>query len=115
MCCLVWEWQVCHGTPSEMVVVGGEVDFVERMVVESLAEKRVVWWTCMLGKLSSVARVAARLKTLSADAQIGGWGLTELRTGGGRTKRWVVMWTNTPLRLSDVSIPAQTHATSNTR
>ncbi|SOV02758.1 uncharacterized protein UDID_05951 [Ustilago sp. UG-2017a] len=93
---------VCHGSRSEMIVEGGEVRFVQRMIRESIAtERKVLWWTCMLGKLSSVAQLAGELKVLSGVGKIGGWGVNELKTGGGKTKRWVIMWTRTKLRLSD--------------
>ncbi|KAJ1025039.1 hypothetical protein NDA18_004325 [Ustilago nuda] len=93
---------VCHGSRSEMVVEGGEVRLVQRMIRESITtERKVLWWTCMLGKLSSVAQLAAELKVLSGEGKIGGWGVNELKTGGGKTKRWVIMWTGTKLRLSD--------------
>lgn len=100
------EWaQVCHGTASEMVVEGGEAEFVRRMLRESAAQAGVVWWTCMLGKLSSVVELAAELKVMAKSGDVGGWGVHELPTGRGRTKRWVVMWSRTPMRLPDVSIP----------
>ncbi|SPO29520.1 uncharacterized protein UTRI_04747_B [Ustilago trichophora] len=66
---------VCHGTPSEMVTAGGEVAFVQRMIGESLiTNKEVLWWTCMLGKLSSVVQIAGELKELAKERKVGGWG-----------------------------------------
>lgn len=85
-----------------MVTAGGEVAFVQRMIKESLTtNKEVLWWTCMLGKLSSVVQIARELKELAKEGKVGGWGVSELPTGGGRTKRWVVIWSTTPLRLPD--------------
>lgn len=96
--------KVCHGSASEMVTEGGEVRFVQRMVHESVTtSKMVLWWTCMLGKLSSVVHLSGELKLLSEGGKVGGWGVHELPTGGGRTKRWVLMWTTTKLRICDVS------------
>ncbi|TKY89578.1 hypothetical protein EX895_001363 [Sporisorium graminicola] len=96
---------VCHGTPSEMIVSGGEVCFVQRMIQESLAaRKKVLWWTCMLGKLSSVVTLSGELKQLGKEGKVAGWVVHELSTGGGRTKRWVIMWTAaaaTALRIPD--------------
>uniref|UniRef100_V5E304 Uncharacterized protein n=1 Tax=Kalmanozyma brasiliensis (strain GHG001) TaxID=1365824 RepID=V5E304_KALBG len=83
---------VCHGTRSEMVTTGGEVAFVRRMIAESLTTYNVLWWTCMLGKLSSVIKLSSELKQLSKEGKMSGWGVHELPTGGGKTKRWVVMW-----------------------
>lgn len=84
---------VCHGTSSEMVTAGGELRFVQRMIQQSLSDPRVVWWTCMLGKLSSVVQVAQELEPLSNERRIRAWGVHELPTGGGRTRRWVLLWT----------------------
>lgn len=94
---------VCHGTHGEMVTQGGEVEFVRRMIGESLNGGGVRWWTCMLGKLSSLSILAGELKVLAKEGKVGGWGLTPLPTGGGRTKRWVLLWTATAFRLCDVS------------
>lgn len=47
----------------EMIVEGGEVDFVKRMIQESQqVSKRVVWFTSMLGKKSSVGQIVAELR-----------------------------------------------------
>ncbi|CBQ68542.1 conserved hypothetical protein [Sporisorium reilianum SRZ2] len=96
---------VCHGTPSEMITSGGEVSFVQRMIRESLTPApKVRWWTCMLGRLSSVVTLSAELKQLAKAGKVGGWGVHELATGGGRTKRWVILWTTaaaTKLRIPD--------------
>ncbi|SPO47039.1 uncharacterized protein PSANT_04725 [Moesziomyces antarcticus] len=92
---------VCHGTASEMVVDGGEGEFVRRMLRESAVQAGVVWWTCMMGKLSSVVELAAELKAMAKSGNVGGWGVHELPTGRGRTKRWVVLWSRTPIRLPD--------------
>lgn len=85
-----------------MVTEGGEVSFVQRMIRESIiTTKKVLWWTCMLGKLSSAVQLANELKVLSGEGKLGGWGVHELKTGGGKTKRWVIMWTRTKLRIRD--------------
>ncbi len=55
----------------------------------------------MLGKLASNVTLTQELKTLSNEGRVGGWGMTELPTGGGKTKRWILIWTATPLRLCD--------------
>lgn len=101
---------MCHGTPSEMIVPGGEIAFVQRMIRESIASPtKVLWWTCMLGKLSSVVTLSGELKQLAKEGKVAGWGVHELATGLGRTRRWVVMWSAATaasaagLRLPDVS------------
>lgn len=87
-----------------MVTAGGELRFVQRMIQQSLSDPRVVWWTCMLGKLSSVVQVAQELEPLSNERRIRAWGVHELPTGGGRTRRWVLLWTTkSGLRIPPVS------------
>lgn len=91
-----------------MIVTGGEVSFVQRMMRESITSRKVLWWTCMLGKLSSVVTLSGELKQLAMQQKVAGWGVHELHTGGGKTKRWVIMWTvaaATGLRIPDVSMP----------
>ncbi|SNX85816.1 uncharacterized protein MEPE_04525 [Melanopsichium pennsylvanicum] len=93
---------ICHGTSSEMVTRGGELSFVRRMVSESITtNSKVLWWTCLLGKLSSVIALAGELKKLSGEAKVFTWGVSELPTGGGKTRRWVILWSVLPLRICD--------------
>nr|CDI54651.1 duf890 domain protein [Melanopsichium pennsylvanicum 4] len=66
-----------------MVTRGGELSFVRRMVSESITtNSKVLWWTCLLGKLSSVIALAGELKKLSGEAKVFTWGVSELPTGG---------------------------------
>ncbi|GAC92867.1 hypothetical protein PHSY_000425 [Pseudozyma hubeiensis SY62] len=97
---------VCQGTPREMITKGGEVAFVRRMIEESLSIENVLWWTCMLGRLSSVALLGQDLKEKAKEGKMGSWGVKELQTGGGRTKRWVLIWAGRAngLRIPDVSV-----------
>ncbi|KAK5020299.1 hypothetical protein LTR60_000641, partial [Cryomyces antarcticus] len=79
---------VCTGAESEMVCEGGDVGFVLRIVDEScLLQSRVQWYTSMLGKLSSVDTVVARLK----EVGVANWAVGALRAGA-KTRRWVVGW-----------------------
>lgn len=88
-----------------MITTGGEVAFVRRMVEQSLNETRVLWWTCMLGKLSSVQLLSGDLKQLSKEGKVAGWGVSVLETGGGRTRRWVLIWSSqSAMRIPDVSL-----------
>ena len=77
----------CHGAAHEMACAGGEVAFVGRLIEESVGlAQRVLWFTSMLGKLSSVAAVAAHATRAGARA---------VRTTvlvQGRTRRWAVAW-----------------------
>jgi 23S rRNA (adenine1618-N6)-methyltransferase len=38
---------VCTGTPNELVTAGGEVQFVERMIDESLVLRHTIRYMCM--------------------------------------------------------------------
>ncbi|TVY54920.1 U6 small nuclear RNA (adenine-(43)-N(6))-methyltransferase [Lachnellula cervina] len=84
----------CTGSESEMVTLGGEVQFVSRMITESLVLKdRVQWYTSMLGKFSSVALLVQRLK----DEGIDNYAVTEF-VQGSRTRRWGIAWSFEDLR-----------------
>ncbi|CAO3568482.1 unnamed protein product [Mortierella alpina] len=78
---------VCQGTSNEMMTLGGEVLFVQKMVDESTRwQTRIRWYTSMLGKRSSVDRITAYLKA----KKILNYTLTTFNQG--RTSRWAVAW-----------------------
>ena len=82
-----------------MVVPGGEVAFVSRMIDESVVLKeQVQWYTSMLGKASSIVEVVERLKTVGAD----NWAVTEF-VQGQKTRRWAVGWSWGDMRPRQVS------------
>ncbi|KAF9990889.1 hypothetical protein BGZ75_008893 [Mortierella antarctica] len=60
----------CQGTVNEMMTVGGEVLFVQKMVDESTRwQTRIRWYTSMLGKRSSVDKITAYLKDRKASTK----------------------------------------------
>ena len=82
-----------------MVVPGGEVAFVSRMIDESVVLKeQVQWYTSMLGKASSIIEVVGRLKTVGAH----NWAVTEF-VQGQKTRRWAVGWSWGDMRPRQVS------------
>lgn len=73
-----------------MVTPGGEVAFVTRLITESQApglRDKVQWFTSMLGKLSSVETLIAKLKGVG----VSNYAVTEF-VQGSKTRRWAVAW-----------------------
>jgi hypothetical protein len=86
----------CTGTDGEMITPGGEVAFVTRQIEESLIlRERVIWYTSMLGKLSSVSMLLQTLK----EKQIDNIAVTKFQQG--QTGRWAIAWSLSPHRLPD--------------
>jgi 23S rRNA (adenine1618-N6)-methyltransferase len=102
----------CTGAEVEMVTPGGEVSFVTRIIDESVQiGTRVQWYSCMLGKLSSVREVIEILQARglmdvesSQDGKRRGsanWAVKEF-IQGQKTRRWAVAWSWGTLRASSV-------------
>ena len=91
---------VCTGSENEMICPGGDVGFVSRILEESLVLRgRVRWYTAMLGKMSSLQQIVAKLK----GHEINNFAVTCLQAGY-KTKRWAVAWSFRDLRpRNDVS------------
>lgn len=71
-----------------MVTRGGEVDFVRKMIDESLhLRDRIQWYTSMVGKMSSVSVL---VETLIKHGNHN-FAVTEFDQGA-KTKRWAVAW-----------------------
>lgn len=75
-----------------MVIPGGEVAFVKRLVQESSqSENRDIcqWYTSMLGKYSSVPEIIDAVKRQGVD----NYAVTEFAPGQGKkTRRWAIGW-----------------------
>ncbi len=79
---------VCTGSANEMVVQGGEVAFISRIIEESLTlRKRVRWYTSMVGKLGTLIPLIERLM----KEECTNWAVSEL-VQGAKTRRWVLAW-----------------------
>lgn len=86
-----------------MVTKGGEVDFILRMLQESLELRdKVKWYTSMFGMLSSVSTVVENLKTLKNE----NYAVTEF-IQGTKTKRWAVAWSWMDWRPAMVCMPTK--------
>ncbi|KAL3666227.1 hypothetical protein V7S43_009012 [Phytophthora oleae] len=78
----------CMGSVNEMVFPGGEVAFIGNMIMESeQLQNRVLWFTSMVGKKSSLRKLLALLR----GAKVQSTRTTEFFQG--RTKRWGIAWT----------------------
>ncbi|CEJ62202.1 hypothetical protein PMG11_10710 [Penicillium brasilianum] len=81
-------FSACTGAAVEMIAPGGEVEFVTRMIEESLQLRdRIQWYTSMLGKLSSVTK----LVELLIEHNNHNYAVTEF-VQGSKTKRWALAW-----------------------
>ncbi|KAG7379810.1 Methyltransferase-like protein 16 [Phytophthora pseudosyringae] len=78
----------CMGSVNEMVFPGGEVAFIGNMIMESeVLQNRVLWFTSMVGKKSSLRKLLALLRGKKVQSTR----TTEFFQG--RTKRWGIAWT----------------------
>lgn len=93
--------KACTGAEVEMITSGGELNFVTRMIEESrLLGDQVLWYTAMLGKLSSVTSIVETLITHHNH----NYAVTEF-IQGSKTRRWAVAWSWTDLRPAMVHHP----------
>lgn len=87
-------FSACTGAEVEMVTPGGEVEFVIRMIEESIQlGEKVLWYTTMLGKLSSVSVIVEKLIGHGNH----NYAVTEF-VQGSKTRRWAVAWSWTDMR-----------------
>uniref|UniRef100_A0A8C4PY68 U6 small nuclear RNA (adenine-(43)-N(6))-methyltransferase n=1 Tax=Eptatretus burgeri TaxID=7764 RepID=A0A8C4PY68_EPTBU len=85
------------GGNTEILAEGGELEFVRRIIQDSLhLMKRLRWYTCMLGKKCSLAPLKEELRRCGVPR------VTSTVFCQGRTSRWALAWTF----YTDVSIPS---------
>ncbi|GAA6060889.1 hypothetical protein JCM10212_000172 [Sporobolomyces blumeae] len=100
---------VCTGGSNEMITPGGEVEFVSRMVIESLegdvGRTKIRWFSSLLGKHSSIAPLVALLKTRRITNY-----LVHALPPHGHTTRYVLTWSlqqsRIPSRLIEAPHPS---------
>jgi 23S rRNA (adenine1618-N6)-methyltransferase len=86
----------CTGSATEMVVEGGEMAFIGRILDESLVHRdKIQWYTSMFGKQSSCEAFIEKLH----DKGITNFAVTEF-VQGTKTRRWAVGWSFGEMRPS---------------
>lgn len=77
----------CTGATIEMITEGGEVSFTEKLLQQSLnIGTRILWYSTMLGKLSSLYSIVLKLRKL----KISNYAVCEFVQGN--TRRWGIAW-----------------------
>ncbi|XP_022526445.2 RNA N6-adenosine-methyltransferase mettl16 isoform X2 [Astyanax mexicanus] len=85
------------GGVTEIMAEGGELEFVKRIIHDSLQlKKRLRWYSCMLGKKCSLAPLKEELRKQGVPK------VTHTEFCQGRTMRWALAWSF----YEDVSVPS---------
>ncbi|XP_052053724.1 RNA N6-adenosine-methyltransferase METTL16 [Apodemus sylvaticus] len=85
------------GGITEIMAEGGELEFVKRIIHDSLQlKKRLRWYSCMLGKKCSLAPLKEELRTQGVPK------VTFTEFCQGRTMRWALAWSF----YDDVTVPS---------
>ncbi|XP_039384843.1 RNA N6-adenosine-methyltransferase METTL16 isoform X1 [Mauremys reevesii] len=85
------------GGITEIMAEGGELEFVKRIIHDSLQlKKRLRWYSCMLGKKCSLAPLKEELRIQGVPK------VTHTEFCQGRTMRWALAWSF----YDDVRVPS---------
>ncbi|XP_054431870.1 RNA N6-adenosine-methyltransferase METTL16 isoform X2 [Pteronotus mesoamericanus] len=85
------------GGITEIMAEGGELEFVKRIIHDSLQlKKRLRWYSCMLGKKCSLAPLKEELRIQRVPK------VTYTEFCQGRTMRWALAWSF----YHDVTVPS---------
>lgn len=85
------------GGVTEIMAEGGELEFVKRIIHDSLQlKKRLRWYSCMLGKKCSLAPLKEELRKQGVPK------VTHTEFCQGRTMRWALAWSF----YDDVAVPS---------
>ncbi|XP_032908848.1 RNA N6-adenosine-methyltransferase METTL16 [Catharus ustulatus] len=85
------------GGITEIMAEGGELEFVKRIIHDSLQlKKRLRWYSCMLGKKCSLAPLKEELRVQGVPK------VTHTEFCQGRTMRWALAWSF----YDDVQVPS---------
>ncbi|XP_006863519.1 PREDICTED: methyltransferase-like protein 16 [Chrysochloris asiatica] len=85
------------GGITEIMAEGGELEFVKRIIHDSIQlKKRLRWYSCMLGKKCSLAPLKEELRIQGVPK------VTYTEFCQGRTMRWALAWSF----YDDVTVPS---------
>lgn len=85
------------GGETEIMAEGGELEFVKRIIHDSLQlKRRLRWYSCMLGKKCSLTPLKMELRNQGVPK------VTHTEFCQGRTMRWALAWSF----YDDVSVPS---------
>ncbi|XP_030041761.1 RNA N(6)-adenosine-methyltransferase METTL16 [Microcaecilia unicolor] len=85
------------GGVTEIMAEGGELEFVKRIIHDSLQlKKRLRWYSCMLGKKCSLAPLKEELRIQGVPK------VAHTEFYQGRTMRWALAWSF----YDDVTVPS---------
>ncbi|MGH0162819.1 UNVERIFIED_CONTAM: hypothetical protein FKN15_043942 [Acipenser sinensis] len=85
------------GGVTEIMAEGGELEFVKRIIHDSLQlQRRLRWYSCMLGKKCSLAPLKEELRKHGVPK------VTHTEFCQGRTMRWALAWSF----YEDVTVPS---------
>ncbi|XP_072548107.1 RNA N(6)-adenosine-methyltransferase mettl16 [Salminus brasiliensis] len=85
------------GGVTEIMAEGGELEFVKRIIHDSLQlKKRLRWYSCMLGKKCSLSPLKEELRKQGVPK------VTHTEFYQGRTMRWALAWSF----YEDVTVPS---------
>lgn len=79
---------VCTGSPNELITAGGELQFIKKMIGESIKkQKQITWFTTLVGVQSHAYELKALLDSLTEPVECR---LDSYRQG--YTTRWILSW-----------------------
>ncbi|GAA6007446.1 hypothetical protein JCM11491_004166 [Sporobolomyces phaffii] len=102
---------VCTAASNELITDGGEVEFIKRMMKESLdiGANKVRWFTSLIGKFSSIGPLVEQLR----EYEIHNYHI-HLLANAGKTRRWILTWSLQAERVPSVLCSSSLSGNGNT-
>lgn len=80
----------CVATDSELATIGGEENFIKRLIDESILLKdKIIWFTSLVGRKVNLKNLKNYLKLLSPLPKF----IETSEFKPGKTARWAIAWT----------------------